>query len=199
MSRVRFNDLEIRDPELAGAVERAMSRVVASSWFVLGPEVQAFEEEFAAALGGGLGIGVASGTDALSLALAALGVGTGDEVLTSPLTATFTALAITRIGATPVFADVEESTLTLSAASCAERLTPRTKAVVPVHLYGNACDVRAIAAFADEHGLAVVEDACQAHGRPVTRDARWGRSAAPEPSASIRRRTWAPSVMEASS
>jgi len=161
---VRFNDLAIRDDHLARDIEDAIRRVVASSWYVLGPEVEAFEEEFRRASGTQYGIGVASGTDAISLSLLALGVGPGDEVVTSPLTAVFTALAISRLGARPVFADVEKDTLTLSTESVRDRITSRTKAIVPVHLYGNACDMDALMNLAEQHGLQVVEDACQAHG-----------------------------------
>ena len=161
---VRFNDLTIRDTDLAGEVRTAIERVVSSGWYVLGPEVEAFEKEYARANGARYGIGVASGTDAISLSLMALGVGAGDEVVTSPLTATFTALAISRVGARPVFADVDPETLTLSPASVEERITGRTKAIVPVHLYGNACAMDPLLELAETRALVVVEDACQAHG-----------------------------------
>ena len=161
---VRFNDLAIRDDDLSRDIDDAIRRVVASCWYVLGPEVEAFEEEFRRASGTEHGVGVASGTDAISLSLLALGVGPGDEVVTSPLTAAFTALAISRLGARPVFADVEKDTLTLSPESVRDRITSRTKAIVPVHLYGNACDMDALMNLAKQHGLHVVEDACQAHG-----------------------------------
>ena len=161
---IPFVDLTIRNEELDREIDDAIRRVRESAWYVLGPEVEAFEAQFAGWLGGRYGVGVASGTDAISLALTACGVGPGHEVITSPLTATFTALAIHRIGAKPVFADVEESTLTLSAASVAERITSSTRAVVPVHLYGNACDLAALQDVATSSRLAIVEDACQAHG-----------------------------------
>jgi dTDP-3-amino-3,4,6-trideoxy-alpha-D-glucose transaminase len=161
---VKFNDLAIGDADLARAVADAIRRVIDSSWYVLGPEVEAFEEEFREVSGTACGVGVASGTDAISLALMALGVGAGDEVITSPLTAAFTALAISRVGARPVFADVDASTLTIAPESVRERISSHTKAIVPVHLYGNPCDVNALAAIAREHGLSIVEDACQAHG-----------------------------------
>lgn len=169
---VRFNDLTFRDAALARAVREAIERVVSSGWYVLGPEVEAFEKEFARAIGARCGVGVASGSDALSLSLMALGVGPGDDVVTTPLTATFTALAISRIGARPVFADVDAETLTLSPASVEERITDRTKAIVPVQLYGNASAMDELLELAETRGLVVVEDACQAHGaryrdRPV--------------------------------
>jgi len=162
--RVRFNDLTICDTDLSRDIRTAIERVVSSGWYVLGPEVEAFDKEFALAIGTHYGVGVASGTDAISLSLMALGVGAGDEVVTSPLTATFTALAISRVGARPVFADVDPETLTLSPASVEERITGRTKAIVPVHLYGNACAMDPLLQLAETRGLVVVEDACQAHG-----------------------------------
>jgi len=161
---VRFNDLTICDTDLSRDIRTAIERVVSSGWYVLGPEVEAFDKEFALAIGTRYGVGVASGTDAISLSLMALGVGAGDEVVTSPLTATFTALAISRVGARPVFADVDPETLTLSPASVEERITGRTKAIVPVHLYGNACAMDPLLQLAETRGLVVVEDACQAHG-----------------------------------
>ena len=161
---VRFNDLTICDTDLSRDIRTAIERVVSSGWYVLGPEVEAFDKEFALAIGTRYGVGVASGTDAISLSLMALGVGAGDEVVTSPLTATFTALAISRVGARPVFADVDPETLTLSPASVEERITGRTKAIVPVHLYGNACAMDPLLELAETRGLVVVEDACQAHG-----------------------------------
>ncbi|TDI38874.1 MAG: DegT/DnrJ/EryC1/StrS family aminotransferase [Acidobacteria bacterium] len=152
------------DTDLSREIRTAIERVVSSGWYVLGPEVEAFEEEYARAIGTRYGVGVASGTDAISLSLMALDIGAGDEVVTSPLTATFTALAISRVGARPVFADVDPETLTLSPASVEERITARTRAIVPVHLYGNACAMDALLELAETQGLVVVEDACQAHG-----------------------------------
>ncbi|HJS73911.1 MAG TPA: DegT/DnrJ/EryC1/StrS family aminotransferase [Vicinamibacteria bacterium] len=161
---VRFNDLSIGGTAPAEEIEAAVARVLASGRFILGPEVEAFEREVAAAFECGHAIGVGNGTDSISLALLALGIGPGDEVVTSPLTAAFTALGVSRIGAKPVFADVEPDTLTLSVESAARRITPKTRALMPVHLYGNAADMAGTLALARDHGLAVVEDACQAHG-----------------------------------
>jgi dTDP-3-amino-3,4,6-trideoxy-alpha-D-glucose transaminase len=160
---IRFNNLALGDDALSREVDAAIQRVIASAWFVLGPEVEAFEAEFCATIGCAYGVGVASGTDALSLSLLALGVGPGDEVITSPLTAAFTALAISRIGARPVFADVEPDTLTIATESVSEHITSRTRAIVPVHLYGNPCEMDSLMALAGRHGLEVIEDACQAH------------------------------------
>jgi dTDP-4-amino-4,6-dideoxygalactose transaminase len=161
---VPFVDLSAQQESIAAEIRDALSRVMRSAWFILGPEVEAFEREFAPVAGTTQAVGVASGTDALTLSLWALGVGPGDEVITTPLTAAFTALAISRTGARPVFADVEPRDLTLAAGSASEKITPRTKALIPVHLYGNVCDMPAFMEVADRAGIAVVEDACQAHG-----------------------------------
>ena len=156
----------------AALVREAIDRVIARGWFVLGPEVEAFEAEFATACGAEHAVGVGTGTDALALALRALGVGPGDEVITSPLTAAFTALAVVMAGATPTFADIDDARLTIDPDAVEAAITPRTKAIMPVHLYGQAADMTRLVAVAKRHGLAIVEDACQAHlatsgGRPV--------------------------------
>ncbi|HEX5501408.1 MAG TPA: DegT/DnrJ/EryC1/StrS family aminotransferase [Thermomicrobiales bacterium] len=146
------------------AIDAAVQRVLASGWFVLGAEVAAFEREFAAWLGVTHCVGVANGTDALELALRALDIGPGDEVIVPAMTAAFSALAVSRAGATPVFADVDAATATLDPAATAARITPRTRAVMPVHLYGGAADLAGLDALAERHGLALIEDAAQAHG-----------------------------------
>lgn len=170
-ARVPFNVLVPGD---RAAIDAAIARVVSSGWFVLGPEVTAFEAEFAAATGAAHAAGVNTGTDAIALALMALGIGPGDEVITSPLSAAYTALAIDMTGARPVFADVDPERLTIDPAAAAAAVTPRTRAIVPVHLYGQPADMPAIHALAARHHLAVIEDACQAHlatcgGVPVGR------------------------------
>jgi len=144
-------------------VRSAIERVITRGWFILGPELEAFEAEFAAASGAAHAVGVGTGTDALALALRALGIGPGDEVITSPLSAAFSAMAILMAGATPVFADIDEARLTVDPDAIAAAITPRTAAIMPVHLYGQAADMPAIAALAERHSLALVEDACQAH------------------------------------
>jgi dTDP-3-amino-3,4,6-trideoxy-alpha-D-glucose transaminase len=156
----------------AGDLHEAISRVLTRGWFVLGPELEAFEREFAAACAANFAVGVGTGTDALALALRAIGIGPGDEVITAPLSAAYTALAIMMVGARPVFADIDQDRLTLDPGTFEAAVTPRTRAVIPVHLYGQAADMPAIAAVARRHGIAVVEDCCQAHlatcgGRPV--------------------------------
>jgi dTDP-4-amino-4,6-dideoxygalactose transaminase len=157
---------------LRGELDEAVARVLASGWFILGPEVEAFERELAAALGARDAAAVGNGTDALFLSLRALGVGPGDEVITSPVSAAFTALAVLQAGARPVFVDVDPATLNLDPGKVEPALTPQTKAILPVHLYGHPADMDPILALARARGLAVVEDACQAHGalyrgRPV--------------------------------
>ena len=167
---IRF--LQLVPGEEAEQVRSAIDRVIARGWFVLGPELEAFEREFSEATGAAHTVGVATGTDAIALALRALGIGPGDDVITSPLSAAFSALAIMMAGARPVFADIDPSRLTIDPAAIRAAITPRTKAILPVHLYGQPADMPAIMAIAARHNLAVVEDCCQAHlatcgGRPV--------------------------------
>lgn len=169
-TRIPFVSLTPADD--AAAVRHAIDRVVASGWFVLGPEVEAFEAEFAAASGAPHAVGVGTGTDAIALTLRALGVGPGDEVITTPLSAAYTALAVMMIGARPVFADIDPVRLTIDPDEIALAITPRTRAILPVHLYGQSANMSAIETIAAAHGLPVVEDCCQAHlasadGRPV--------------------------------
>jgi dTDP-4-amino-4,6-dideoxygalactose transaminase len=167
---VRFNALVPGEDD--AAIRGAIDRVLRSGWFVLGPEVEAFEEEFARTSGAEFAVGVGTGTDAITLLLRALGIGSGDEVITTPLSAAYSALAIMMAGARPVFADVDPARLTIDPAAVAAAVTERTRAILPVHLYGQAADLSALAAIASRHGLALIEDACQAHlgthaGRPV--------------------------------
>jgi len=159
---VKFNALVPGDD--AAAIDAAIRRVIASGWFILGPEVEAFEQEFAAACHSTYAVGVGTGTDAITLILRALGIGPGDEVITSPLSAAYSALAIVTTGARPVFADVDPVRLTLDPAAAAAAVTSRTRAILPVHLYGQAADLDALERIASRHQLALVEDACQAHG-----------------------------------
>jgi dTDP-3-amino-3,4,6-trideoxy-alpha-D-glucose transaminase len=154
------------------AIDAAIARVVDRGWFILGPELEAFEGEFAAASGARHAVGVGNGTDALAIALRAAGIAPGDEVITSPLSAAYTALAIMMAGARPVFADIDPQRLTLDPAATAAAVTSRTAAILPVHLYGQAADMTALAHVAARHGLTIIEDCCQAHlatsaGRPV--------------------------------
>jgi dTDP-4-amino-4,6-dideoxygalactose transaminase len=167
---VPFNSL--RPAEDAAAIRAAIDRVIASGWFVLGPEVEAFESEFAAASGVAYAVGVGTGTDAITLILRALDIGPGDEVITPPLSAAYSALAVMMAGARPVFADIDPERLTLDPRAVEAAITPRTRAIMPVHLYGQPADMTAFEALAAKHHLALVEDAAQsqlatAEGRPV--------------------------------
>jgi dTDP-4-amino-4,6-dideoxygalactose transaminase len=161
---IPFVDLQVVYHLLQGEIDTAVSRVLSSGWYILGEEVRQFEEEFAAYLGVAYVVGVASGTDALLLALRALEIGAGDEVMTVSHTAVATIAAIELSGATPVFVDVEPQTYTLDPSLLEAALTPRTRAIVPVHLYGQPADMRPILEFARRHGLVVIEDCAQAHG-----------------------------------
>ena len=159
-------------PDDVGAVRVAIERVLQRGIFELGPEMEAFEAEFAAAAGSTRSVSVGSGTDALALTLRGLGIGPGDEVITTPLTAAFTALAIVMTGAKPVFADIDGDRLTLSPSAVTDAITSKTAALIPVHLYGQAADMPALMEVATRHNLIVVEDCCQAHlatcgGQPV--------------------------------
>jgi dTDP-3-amino-3,4,6-trideoxy-alpha-D-glucose transaminase len=164
--------LSLRPGDDASLVRRAIDRVVERGWFILGPELEALERELAQASGTAAAVGVNTGTDALALLLRAMGIGPGDEVITSPLSAAYSALAIMMTGARPVFADIDPARLTLDPDAAAAAITPKTAAIMPVHLYGQAADMKAFASLASRHGLAIVEDCCQAHlgtcdGRPV--------------------------------
>ena len=145
------------------SIRAAFDRVVARGWFILGPELEAFEREFAAASGARHAVGVANGTDAITLLLRAAGIGHGDAVIVPALTAAFTGLAVAAASAIPIVADVDRETLTLDVDACEAVMTPRVRAVVPVHLYGHPADLDALGAFARRHSLALVEDCCQAH------------------------------------
>jgi len=163
VTALRVPFLSLVPGEDAAAVRAAIDRVVARGRFVLGPEVEAFEEEFAAASGAPRAVGVGTGTDAIALIFRALGIGAGDEVITSPLSATFSALAIMMAGARPVFADIDPARMTIDPAAIERAIGPRTRAIMPVHLYGQAADMAAIEGIAERHHLAIVEDCCQAH------------------------------------
>jgi len=154
-------------PEIDGLwdeVQAALLAVVRSGKFIMGPDVKAFEQEAAAFLGTRHAVGVNSGTDALVIALRALGVGPGDEVVTTPFSFFATAEAISVVGATPVFVDIELESLNLDAARVEAAITPRTKALLPVHLFGRPCDMQALTSIARAHGLKILEDCAQAFG-----------------------------------
>lgn len=160
--QIPFLDLTRLHQTIRPELDEAVGRVLAASSFIGGDEVEAFESDFATAHGSPSAAGCASGTDALALALRALGVGPGDEVIVPSMTFVATAEAVVHVGATPVIADVDRDTLLLSADDVEKVRTPRTVAVVPVHLYGHIVPFGAIDAWKDS-GLLVVEDAAQAH------------------------------------
>ena len=162
--KVPFLDLKAHHAPLVGQFDRAIREVIDSSAFAGGPFVEGFEEEFAAYCGSEYAIGVGNGTDALWLTLLALGIGPGDEVITVPNTFIATAEAITYCNARPVFVDVDENTFTMNPAELNKVLTAKTKAIIPVHLFGQPADMDPILEFARAHGLFVIEDAAQAHG-----------------------------------
>jgi dTDP-4-amino-4,6-dideoxygalactose transaminase len=161
---VPFLDLQAQHRAIREELMAALGKVLDRTAFAGGPFTAEFESEFAAFCSCEHAVGVGSGTDALWVALIALGVGAGDEVITVPNTFIATAEAITYAGATPVFVDVDERTYNLNPALLEKAITPRTKAVIPVHLYGQMADMDPIMDIARTHGLYVVEDACQAHG-----------------------------------
>jgi dTDP-3-amino-3,4,6-trideoxy-alpha-D-glucose transaminase len=161
---VPFVDLRREHAAITGELQDAFDRVLGSSAFILGEEVAAFEDEFAAYCGARHCVGVASGTAALTLALMAAGIGRGDEVIVPGHTFIASALAVAHAGADPVFCDVDADTGLLDPASAAGAVSARTAAIMPVHLYGQMCDMDAIGALARRHGLFVLKDAAQAHG-----------------------------------
>ena len=161
---MKFIDLTRQYSQIKEEAEERVLNVMRSTNYIMGEEVRTFEENSAAYLGVKHAIGVASGTDALILSLAALGIKEGDEVITTPFTFFATAESIKRVGATPVFADIDPDTLNIDPQKIEEKITDNTKAILPVHIFGNACDMDAINAIAKKYGLYVIEDACQAIG-----------------------------------
>jgi dTDP-4-amino-4,6-dideoxygalactose transaminase len=167
VSTVPFLDLKAINAAHRAELLQAFERVLDSGWYVLGQEVAAFESEYAQWCGAGHAVGVANGLDALVLALRALGIGPGDEVIVPSNTYIATWLAVSHVGAVPVPVEPEAASFNLDPARIEAAITPRTRAVLPVHLYGQAADLDGILAVARRHGLRVVEDGAQAHG------ARW--------------------------
>jgi len=163
-SDIPFFDSTAQTSELMDEIRPAMERVIRSQRFILGEEVAAFEREIADYIGVKHAIGVSSGTDAITIALSALGIGPGDEVITTPYTFFATTGAILRVGATPVFVDIERSSFNLDVERVTEALTPRTRALLPVHLFGQAADMRALRAIASQSRIALIEDGAQALG-----------------------------------
>jgi dTDP-4-amino-4,6-dideoxygalactose transaminase len=170
--KVPFADLPGQFAQIRTEAMEALAEVATSGGYILGPRVAAFEEAFAAAHGVRHCVGVNTGTSALHLALLAAGVGPGDEVLTVPMTFVATSWAISYCGARPVFVDVDPAGYTMDPDQVADRITRRTKAILPVHLYGQPADLGPLREIADRHGIPLIEDAAQAHlatyrGKPV--------------------------------
>lgn len=157
-------DVRVHDPEMLSAIQEKIRSHVDSAYFIGGEEVRLFAEEFAAFCGGGTCVPVANGTDALILALRALNIGPGDEVITVPFTFIATAEAISAVGATVKFVDIDPKNYNMDVPQMKKAIGPKTKAVLPVHLFGHPADMDPIMTIAVEHGLSVVEDAAQAHG-----------------------------------
>jgi dTDP-4-amino-4,6-dideoxygalactose transaminase len=164
---IPFVDLKVSDPKLRRELASAIEHAVDDAQYILGGQVADFEQAFAEFSGGTHCIGVANGTEALHLTLRALEVGPGDEVITAANTFIATALAIAYTGATPVLVDVDPSDYLIDVDLIESAITPRTKAILPVHLYGQPANMHAILEIAEKHGLAVVQDACQAHGARI--------------------------------
>jgi dTDP-4-amino-4,6-dideoxygalactose transaminase len=162
--KVPFLDLKAHHAPIRAELDATIREVIDRGAFAGGPYVERFEEDFARFCGIPFAIGVGNGTDALWFALLALGVGPGDEVVTTPMTFMATAEAISYCGARPVFVDIEEETYTMNPALLEQAITPRTKAIIPVHLFGQMADMNAILEIARRRNLFVIEDACQAHG-----------------------------------
>ena len=166
---VPFVDLKQQYTSIKSEVDAAIARVIENTSFILGPEVRAFEAAFAEYIGARACIAVNSGTAALQLALMAAGIGAGDEVIVPSFTFFATAEAVSVLGATPVFVDVDPVSYTVTAAAIERAITPRTRALIPVHLYGQAADLDPILELAKKHHLHVIEDAAQAHGAEYKR------------------------------
>ena len=162
--QVPLLDLRAQFAPLKQEIMAAIEDICDSQHFILGPKVEAFESEMAAYCRTSGAVGVSSGSDALIIALMAEGIGRGDEVITSPFTFFATVGAIVRVGATPVFADIDPVTFNIDPEKAAAKITPRTKAIIPVHLFGQAADMDPVMELARQHGLVVIEDACQAIG-----------------------------------
>jgi dTDP-4-amino-4,6-dideoxygalactose transaminase len=163
-SRIPFNDLRAAYLALQEEIDAAVAAALDSGWYILGRQTAAFEAEFAAYTGTAGCVGVNSGTDALALALRACGIAPGDEVITVAHTAVATVAAIRAAGAVPVLVDIDPLTYTMDPAALEEAITPATRAVIPVHLYGHAADLAAIEAITRRHALYLIEDCAQAHG-----------------------------------
>ncbi|HEX2910742.1 MAG TPA: DegT/DnrJ/EryC1/StrS family aminotransferase [Chloroflexia bacterium] len=180
MLSIPISDTKEQYQNLKHDLDKAIARVLERSWFILGEELACFEHEFSQFLGVKHAIGVANGTDAIQLALMAYGVGQGDEVITTAHTALFTLLAISQTGARPVLVDIHPDTGLMQVEQVEAKVTSRTKAIIPVHLYGQAVDLEPLLEIADKYNLVVIEDSCQAHGATYKGKftGTWGNAAA---------------------
>jgi dTDP-4-amino-4,6-dideoxygalactose transaminase len=169
-------DLVAQYRTIRDEVRAAIDDVLESMQLTIGPNVRAFDQEYAAFCGAKHAIGVGSGTDALQLAIRALGISAGDEVITVSHTFFATVEAILYSGARPILVDIDEKTFYMDFAAAAQAITPRTKAIMPVHLYGRTVDMKPLLALAKEKGLQIIEDACQAHGATLDTGAKAGAS-----------------------
>ena len=178
MDPIPFLDLSYQNDPIESKLKAAVERVISSGQYILGPEVEAFEREFAEFCEVPFAVAVNSGTSALHLGLLALGVQPGDEVITVAFTFAATVESILYCGARPVLVDIDPDTLVMDVSKAEAAITGQTKAIVPVHLYGNPVDLKSLKEMADQHGVPILEDACQAHGamhhgRPV---GSWGNA-----------------------
>ncbi len=161
---VKFIDLNLQYKKIKPEIDSALKRVLKRCDFILGQEVISFEKEFAKYCGSKFAIGLNSGTDALFLGLSSLGIGRRDEVIIPAFTYIATAFAVTYTGAKPVFVDVDEKTFNIDVRKIERAITKKTKAIIPVHLFGQCSDMEPILKLAQEYNLSVIEDAAQAHG-----------------------------------
>lgn len=168
--KILFADLKLQHKEINKDIIQAIRKVIARNDFILGEEVSLFEQEFARFCNSRYAIGVSSGTEALFLALLSLNIGQGDEVIVPAFTYIASALAISYTGAMPVFADIDERTYNIDVSKIKDAITGKTKAIIPVHLYGQPADMPAIVKIAKEYNLKVIEDAAQAHGAEIKAD-----------------------------
>jgi dTDP-4-amino-4,6-dideoxygalactose transaminase len=164
MAKIPFIDLRAGTEKIRKEIDKAIDRIIGDSAFVMGPELEGFERDFASYCGTKYCVGTSSGTSALHLALLAFGIGPGDEVITVPNTFIATVEAIAMTGAAPVLVDVKEDTSLIDPARVEAALSPKTKAVIPVHLFGQCCDMDPLMELARKGNFVVIEDACQAHG-----------------------------------
>lgn len=180
MTYTKINDLHLHNHSLQAELEAAARRVIASGWFALGPEVERFEKAFAAWCGASWCRGLGNGTDAIELGLRALGVEAGSEVIVAANAGMYSGTAIYAIGAKPVYADIDPATFNIDARHAETLVTPRTRAIIATHLYGQLCDMPALRALADRHRIGLLEDCAQGHGATLQgrKAGTWGDIAA---------------------